>query len=67
MHLPFAYDLIRELAPSVFVELGVKEGESYFTSCRSAAENQIDVKCYGVDSWRRDTKPDLWLQKFRRR
>jgi len=54
MHLPFAYDLMRELAPSVFVELGVKQGESYFTFCQSAAENKIDVKCYGVDSWRGD-------------
>ena len=45
---------MRELAPSVFVELGVKEGQSYFTSCQSAAENKIDVTCYRVDSWRGD-------------
>src|SRR5205823_9313846 len=51
MHLPFAYDLMRELVPRVFVELGVWKGESYFTFCQSAAENQINVKCYGVDSW----------------
>src|SRR4051812_38931094 len=38
MHLPFAYDLMRELAPKVFVELGVKQGESYFGFCQSAAE-----------------------------
>jgi archaellum component FlaC len=54
MHLPFAYDLMREFAPKVFVELGVKEGESYFAFCQSAAENKINVKCYGVDSWRGD-------------
>jgi Methyltransferase domain len=54
MHLPFAYDLMREVAPKVFVELGVKEGESYFTFCQSAAENQISVRCYGIDSWRGD-------------
>jgi lipopolysaccharide biosynthesis protein/GT2 family glycosyltransferase len=52
MHLPFAYDLTREFAPRVFVELGVKRGESYFAFCQSAAENKIDVRCYGVDSWR---------------
>jgi chromosome segregation ATPase len=56
MHLPFAYDLMREVAPKVFVELGVKEGESYFAFCQSAAENKIDVKCYGVDSWRGDVQ-----------
>jgi hypothetical protein len=54
MHLPFAYDLMRELSPNVFVELGVKEGESYFSFCQSAAENKINVRCYGVDSWRGD-------------
>jgi cephalosporin hydroxylase len=51
MHLPFGYDLMRELAPKVFVELGVKQGESYFSFCQSAAENKINVRCYGVDSW----------------
>jgi methyltransferase family protein len=54
MHLPFAYDLMRDLAPKMFVELGVKQGESYFSFCQSAAENQINVQCYGVDSWRGD-------------
>ena len=54
MHLPFAYDLMREFAPNVFVELGVKQGESYFAFCQSAAENKINVRCYGVDSWRGD-------------
>ncbi|HKP03525.1 MAG TPA: class I SAM-dependent methyltransferase [Chthoniobacterales bacterium] len=54
MHLPFAYDLMRELAPKVFVELGVKQGESYFAFCQSAAENKISVRCYGIDSWRGD-------------
>jgi cephalosporin hydroxylase len=54
MHLPFAYELMREVAPKVFVELGVKQGESYFSFCQSAAENNINVRCYGVDSWRGD-------------
>jgi hypothetical protein len=54
MHLPFGYELMRELAPKVFVELGVKQGESYFAFCQSAAENNINVRCYGVDSWQGD-------------
>ena len=56
MHLPFAYDLMRELAPKLFVELGVKQGESYFAFCQSAAENKINVRCYGIDSWRGDVQ-----------
>jgi hypothetical protein len=56
MHLPFAYDLMRELAPKVFVELGVKQGESYFAFCQSAADHKINVRCYGVDSWLGDVQ-----------
>ena len=54
MHLPFAYELMREFRPRVFVELGVWKGESYFTFCQSALENHVAVKCFGVDSWRGD-------------
>jgi predicted nucleic acid-binding Zn-ribbon protein len=54
MHLPFAYDLMGEFRPRVFVELGVWKGESYFTFCQSALENNVAVRCYGVDSWRGD-------------
>ena len=49
MHLPFAYDLMREFRPSSFVELGVYKGESYFTFCQSAAENGVaDVSTRNV-------------------
>jgi cephalosporin hydroxylase len=54
MHLPFAYDLMRELRPRVFVELGVKQGESYFAFCQAAVDHKINVRCYGIDSWRGD-------------
>jgi glycosyltransferase involved in cell wall biosynthesis len=54
MHLPFAYELMREFRPRVFVELGVWKGESYFTFCQSALENNVAVKCFGIDSWRGD-------------
>jgi hypothetical protein len=54
MHLPFAYDLMREFRPKVFVELGVWKGESYFSFCQSAAEHRIFTQCYGIDTWRGD-------------
>lgn len=54
MHLPFAYELMRDLRPRVFVELGVWKGESYFAFCQSAAENNVPTKCFGVDTWRGD-------------
>src|ERR1041385_8139277 len=56
MHLPFAYELMREFRPRVFAELGVWKGESYFTFCQSALENNVAVKCFGIDSWRGDVQ-----------
>src|SRR5437899_12705372 len=54
MHLPFAWDLIRELQPQIFLELGVYRGEFYFGFCQSVAEHGLATRCYGVDTWRGD-------------
>ena len=53
-HLHFAYDLVAALRPALLVELGVDRGESYFTFCQSAAENQTGSRCFGIDTWRGD-------------
>jgi hypothetical protein len=54
MHLPFAWDLVREFRPRTFGEVGVYRGESYFTFCQSVDENRLPTLCYGVDTWRGD-------------
>jgi len=53
-HLLFAYDLVAVLRPALLVELGVDRGESYFTFCQAAAENQTGTRCFGIDTWRGD-------------
>jgi GT2 family glycosyltransferase/glycosyltransferase involved in cell wall biosynthesis len=60
MHLPFAYDLMREFRPKVFVELGVYKGESYFTFCQSVEENGVATQCYGIDTWRGDVHTGIY-------
>ncbi|MFZ3377560.1 MAG: class I SAM-dependent methyltransferase, partial [Chthoniobacterales bacterium] len=60
MHLPFAYDLMREFRPKVFVELGVWKGESYFTFCQSVEENGVATQCYGIDTWRGDAHAGIY-------
>jgi hypothetical protein len=52
MHLPFAYELMLELKPAIFVQLGLGAGEAYLTFCQSAAEHRTQTKCYGI------TEPD---------
>jgi GT2 family glycosyltransferase len=65
IHLPFAYDLTRELNPAVFIQLGVYKGESYFNVCRSVDENNLRTQCYGIDTWRRTPPAVFHEQKIR--
>lgn len=53
-HLHFGYDLVAVMKPALLVELGVDRGESYFTFCQAAAENQTGTRCFGIDTWRGD-------------
>ncbi len=53
-HIFFAYDLVAQLKPRLLVELGTDRGESYFTFCQSARENQTGTRCLAIDHWRGD-------------
>ena len=53
-HLPFASDLIAEIRPRVFVELGTQYGESYFGFCQAIKENNVQCQCTAVDTWQGD-------------
>lgn len=58
--MPFAYDFIGLLRPSMIVELGTHFGDSYFTFCQSCKEHKIATKCYAVDSWIGDTQAGFY-------
>jgi hypothetical protein len=53
-HVPFAYELIRDLKPKIFVELGSHRGESYFSFCQSVKDHSLGTTCYAVDTWQGD-------------
>ena len=53
-HIPFAYDLVRFLRPSLLVELGPLNGDSFFAFCQSVADNALSTRCYTVGHWKGD-------------
>jgi len=52
--MPFAYALIKEINPSIFVELGTHYGDSYFTFCQARKDFSLKTKCYAIDHWKGD-------------
>jgi len=52
--LPVAADLIAELKPRVFVELGTHFGESYFGFCQAIQETRIHCSAHAIDTWTGD-------------
>ncbi|MGD9888553.1 MAG: glycosyltransferase [Halothiobacillaceae bacterium] len=59
-HLPFASWVIQEVSPKIFVELGTHSGNSYFSFCQSVLENNLQTKCYAVDTWQGDEHAGIY-------
>jgi len=53
-HIPFAYDLVADLRPSVIVELGAHYGQSYFAFCQAVDECEFPCQTFAVDTWNGD-------------
>jgi GT2 family glycosyltransferase/uncharacterized coiled-coil protein SlyX len=49
--MPFAAWVTSQLKPGIFVELGTHTGNSYFSFCQAVSENDLETKCYAVDTW----------------
>jgi len=53
-HIPFAYFAVTVLRPDLIVELGVHSGNSFSAFCQAVVENDLSVKCYGIDTFAGD-------------
>lgn len=53
-HVPFGFFLISILKPKLVVELGVFRGQSYAVFCQAAKTLKLNIRCYGVDTWKGD-------------
>jgi hypothetical protein len=63
-HVPFAYWLVHETEPRVFVELGVHTGVSYTAFCQAVRLGGLDTSCYGVDTWRGDDHTGAYSEEI---
>jgi hypothetical protein len=59
-HIPFAFLLIRELEPDVFVELGTHKGDSYLAFCQAVQQYKYNTKCYAIDTWKGDKQSGFY-------
>lgn len=53
-HVPFAYWIVAAARPRSLVELGAHNGASYAAFCESVMHEQLDTRCYAIDTWQGD-------------
>ncbi len=53
-HIPFAFWIVAQLKPRIFVELGTYKGDSYCSFCQAVMKLNLDTYCFAVDNWTGD-------------
>jgi hypothetical protein len=65
-HVALEYDLVEALQPGLVVDLGAGDCMSFFTTCQSMVENDVDGVCYAFDTWSEPTpSPEAAFENVR--
>lgn len=57
-HGPFAMWLVRAVKPATIVELGTRDGFSYFAFCQAVKDAGLPTRCIAVSTWQGTEHPD---------
>ena len=53
-HVPFAHWIVGAARPRSIVELGSHWGVSYSAFCEAVLQEQLDARCFAIDTWQGD-------------
>ncbi|MFW5719734.1 MAG: class I SAM-dependent methyltransferase [Candidatus Dojkabacteria bacterium] len=59
-HIFFAYDLMRNINPDVFVELGTYYGTSMSSFAQAVKDGSLKTRIFAVDCWEGDTNAGMY-------
>ena len=62
-HIPFAFWVVEALRPSVLVELGTHQGDSYCAFAQAVDRLRLGARCFAIDTWRGDEQTGFYGQE----
>ncbi len=63
-HTPFAFWVVDAVRPSLFVELGTHQGQSYMAFCQAIQVMESQCRALAVDTWRGDEHAGFYGQEI---
>jgi glycosyltransferase involved in cell wall biosynthesis/SAM-dependent methyltransferase len=59
-HIPFGHWLVAAARPRILVELGTHNGVSFASFCEAVVRNNLDTKCFAIDTWKGDEQTGFY-------
>lgn len=63
-HSPFFYWVIENLKPDTLVELGIFNGDSFYSWCKKVQLCNLPTQCFAVDNWKGDVHVGMYSEEL---